>query len=238
MASELQYRDRASPILDQRFLEAKYTTSKSSTLNVFDNGIRYLQQTLLGFDVDNPSASLVHPGMDYFYAKRAEDERALLRALVLDLGLDYLRVIPKAKCHVNSLPVEILQEVFVYCLPDREWRLDKSPPPQLILSHICSRWRDIALCYPRLWSTFMIVFPVPRHIPMVKMWLERSGQYPLNLYIDHQRWEVEEYTMVVTDAVINLLRPHMHRWKIATFILAAGIQSSLLALPRDSYTLS
>ncbi|KAJ4490680.1 hypothetical protein J3R30DRAFT_121147 [Lentinula aciculospora] len=141
------------------------------------------------------------------------------------------------RCYVNYLPVELLREVFIYLLPDQDWRLQDTPPPQLLLVQICSYWRNVALTYPRLWSTFMVVSPIKRHIPMIKLWLKRSGQYPLTLYIDHHNSDAEE-TIMTTNAVIELLRPHVHRWKSATFFFFAEyIQSSFLALPHDEYPL-
>ncbi|KAJ3746089.1 hypothetical protein DFH05DRAFT_1522694 [Lentinula detonsa] len=106
------------------------------------------------------------------------------------------------------------------------------PPPQLVLAQVCSYWRSVAISYPELWSTFIIVDPIKRHISMTKLWLERAGQHPLTLFIEHL-WPGCEDALVNTDLIIGLLLPHAHRWKAAIFIFRFGIQSSLLAFPRS-----
>ncbi|KAJ4490673.1 hypothetical protein J3R30DRAFT_3423901, partial [Lentinula aciculospora] len=187
------------------------------TTNIFGNGIRFLQRTLLGFDEDDPHIAL---------AARFPWPSVLLprfRNLFME---------PRNRCYVNYLPVELLREVFIYLLPDQDWRLQDTPPPQLLLVQICSYWRNVALTYPRLWSTFMIVSPIKRHIPMTKLWLERSGQCPLTIYIDHHN-SIRLETLTTTDTVIDLLRPHVSRWKTAIFILDSCVQSSLFALPHE-----
>ncbi|KAJ3889126.1 hypothetical protein GG344DRAFT_67365 [Lentinula edodes] len=219
-------------------VEEDRTSLSILPINNFDNGIRYLQRTLLGFDADNPQISFSNPG----FLPWEEQVQSVQMAngdtspILVVPGFESLYIMAKDICYVNYLPAELLREIFSYLLPGRDWKLEETYPPQLILAQVCSYWRNIAISDSRLWSTFMIVRPVKQHIPMTKLWLERSGQHPLTVYIDHQGLEFEE-TFAATDAVIDLLRPHVHRWKAVTFILASGIHSSLLALPRDEYPL-
>ncbi|KAJ3919192.1 hypothetical protein F5877DRAFT_78264 [Lentinula edodes] len=207
-------------------------------INNFDDGIRYLQRTLLGFDADNPQISFSNPGFlpwqEQVHSVQMANENT--SNILVVPGFESLYITAKDICYVNYLPAELLREIFSYLLPGRDWKLEARPPPQLALVEVCSYWRDIALSYPTLWSTFMIVHPIERHIPMTKLWLERSRNRPLTLYIDHQNLEFEE-ACTTTDTVIDLLRPHVHRWKAVTFIFAVGIQSSLLTLPRNEFPL-
>ncbi|KAJ3764226.1 hypothetical protein EV360DRAFT_65665 [Lentinula raphanica] len=129
-----------------------------------------------------------------------------------------------------DLPAEILCEIFIYLLPEEGWQ--GMCPPQLVVTQVCSYWRNVAIAYPRLWSTINIVKPTQRHIPMTRLWLERAAKCPLILYIDQDyRKQVEFHS--ATDSIIELLLPHAHRWKVATFKLRTGVQFSLLAF---SYT--
>ncbi|KAJ3889128.1 hypothetical protein GG344DRAFT_79098 [Lentinula edodes] len=206
-------------------------------INNFDHSIRYLQRTLLGFDADNLQISFSNPGFlpwqeQVQSVQMANDNTSTI--LVVP-GFESLYIKAEDICYVNYLPVELLREIFLYLLPGRDWMLEETPPPQLVFVQVCKHWRNIAISYPTLWSTFMIIHPIERHIPMTKLWLERSGNHPLTIYIDHRKSEFEK-SCSTTDVVINLLRPHIHRWKAVTFILTA-IQSSLLALPRDEYPL-
>ncbi|GLB42461.1 hypothetical protein LshimejAT787_1104760 [Lyophyllum shimeji] len=58
---------------------------------------------------------------------------------------------------VHLLPDEILQEIFLACLPAelRECRPTRSQAP-LLLCQVCSRWRSLALSTPQLWSSLYI----------------------------------------------------------------------------------
>lgn len=56
---------------------------------------------------------------------------------------------------MRSLPDDILIEIFQNCVPHslKMVQQDSLSPkfPPWILSHVCSRWRDISTCLPRLW---------------------------------------------------------------------------------------
>ncbi|KAJ4470344.1 hypothetical protein C8J55DRAFT_551450 [Lentinula edodes] len=190
-----------------------------------------------GFDADNPQISFSNPGFlpwqEQVQSVQIANDNT--NTILVVPGFESLYIKAEDICYVNYLPVELLREIFLYLLPGRDWTLEETPPPQLVFVQVCKHWRNVAISYPTLWSTFMIIHPIERHIPMTKLWLERSGNHPLTIYIDHQKSEFEK-SCSTTDVVINLLRPHIHRWKAVTFILTA-IQSSLLALPRDEYPL-
>ncbi|KAJ3746092.1 hypothetical protein DFH05DRAFT_1483685 [Lentinula detonsa] len=191
----------------------------SRPIQIFDNSIRYLHKALLGFDADDFGDTDTFPW-------------PLFRDVP---GFESLDTTPKEQCSVNHLPVELLRQIFLYSLPDQYWRFH-IPPPQLVLAQVCSYWRSVAISYPELWSTFIIVDPIKRHISMTKLWLERAGQHPLTLYIKHL-WPQRKDALVNTDRIIGLLLPHAHRWKAATFIFRFGMQSSLLALPHGELPL-
>ncbi|KAJ4490672.1 hypothetical protein J3R30DRAFT_120013 [Lentinula aciculospora] len=141
--------------------------------DILDNGIRYLQRTLLGFDEDDPHIALAAPSLFSEQVQvSSKDTCRFSWPSLLVPHLGSLFIAPKDQCYIDRLPVELLREVFIYLIPDRHWRLEDTSPPQLLLVQICSYWRNVALAYPRLWSTFMIVYPIKRHIPMTKMWLE------------------------------------------------------------------
>ncbi|KAJ3714327.1 hypothetical protein DFJ43DRAFT_1160869 [Lentinula guzmanii] len=213
-------------------------TSRST--KIFNNSVRYLQRTLLGFDADadNTHLALLKPEI-FTWKEQGQVLNGDTNNFACDgqpstLGItgseSLFQTPPKHRVSVNHMPVELLQEIFSYLLPSRDWMLRRSPPPQLALVQVCTYWRNIALSYPRLWSTIMIIQPIGRHISMTKLWLERSGQHPLTLYIDH-RWFKQDVALITTNIVINLLRPHAHRWKVAIFALPSGIQPSLLTFP-------
>ncbi|KAF9072429.1 hypothetical protein BDP27DRAFT_413084 [Rhodocollybia butyracea] len=212
--------------------------SSTLTLATFSSSVGYIQRALLGYDSSNSYACLA----------------------VASLG----RPLTEPKCHINYLPVELLREIFILCLPDETWThlLNASDPPapyppcQLTLSQVCSYWRRVALSFPDLWSTIIVISPGPCHVPLVELWLERSGQLPLTFYIDNRNcdtWEKECASITAAEDVIYLLRPHVRRWKSATFKLFARLQplswsaahpsgclsllESLMGLPSDCFSL-
>ena len=90
---------------------------------------------------------------------------------------------------INQFPREILAEIFWNCLPgtDSQQMLKSAAP--LLVSSICSSWRELALATPKLWISVGMVIGNPDRDPsatgtqVVNTWLERSGTLPLNLYL-------------------------------------------------------
>ncbi|KAF7296662.1 F-box domain-containing protein [Mycena chlorophos] len=98
---------------------------------------------------------------------------------------------------LRRLPTDILEQIFLACLPaDRLAGMISSDAP-LLLSQICGEWRRVALSLPRLWSRFQIEVPTLEQIEQAylgarqrevqwrlettKLWLERSHSVPLSL---------------------------------------------------------
>ncbi|KAF4590082.1 hypothetical protein EYR40_009518 [Pleurotus pulmonarius] len=66
---------------------------------------------------------------------------------------------------------------------------DRQLPFQVVASHVCSKWRSVALSTPSLWTTINIC-AYDRPFDRCRAWIERSGGLPLNLDID---LTLEEY---------------------------------------------
>ncbi|KAF8133055.1 hypothetical protein K438DRAFT_1884520, partial [Mycena galopus ATCC 62051] len=98
---------------------------------------------------------------------------------------------------IRRLPLDMLQEIFVACLPtDRNCVMSACEAP-VLLGRICSSWRNISLSTPRIWARLHIVEPErpewapslhgvreqkqAQRIEITKAWLERSGQCPLSI---------------------------------------------------------
>ncbi|KAJ7810026.1 hypothetical protein B0H14DRAFT_2379374 [Mycena olivaceomarginata] len=91
----------------------------------------------------------------------------------------------------RRLPLDIVQEIFVACLPThRNYVMSASEAP-VLLGRICSAWRAISFSTPRLWARIHIVEPVGPHnlthalsaqrLETARLWLGRSGQCPLSI---------------------------------------------------------
>ncbi|KAE9388403.1 hypothetical protein BT96DRAFT_436796 [Gymnopus androsaceus JB14] len=63
--------------------------------------------------------------------------------------------------------------------------------PAMTISSVCSRWRQLALSYPALWSNLRVEICILSHqddidgfIATLNRYLEASGNYPLNLELN------------------------------------------------------
>ncbi|KAJ7282745.1 hypothetical protein C8J57DRAFT_1122620, partial [Mycena rebaudengoi] len=60
---------------------------------------------------------------------------------------------------VARLPVELLSEIFILCLPNSSKRYPNPRTVPLILLRICTAWANIARSTPALWDTIHVEFP-------------------------------------------------------------------------------
>ncbi|KAJ3880130.1 hypothetical protein F5051DRAFT_324440, partial [Lentinula edodes] len=86
----------------------------------------------------------------------------------------------------RKLPVEIISEIFLQCLPEVDTLSFMRPEPHpdqapLLLTQVCRSWRSIAIATPRLWSTLIINASngSSSHCEITKLWLDRSRNVPL-----------------------------------------------------------
>ncbi|KAJ7434096.1 hypothetical protein B0H11DRAFT_1888478 [Mycena galericulata] len=101
---------------------------------------------------------------------------------------------------MRAMPPEILQEIFIACLPEHHYAtMDASKAP-LLLGRVCSAWRTVSMSTPALWSTVHVVSPcvvvspwdperskrealsIAQHrSEALQAWLQRSGNCPLSI---------------------------------------------------------
>ncbi|KDN46068.1 hypothetical protein RSAG8_04575, partial [Rhizoctonia solani AG-8 WAC10335] len=150
-----------------------------------------------------------------------------------DYAMKNMRVDPfNASQLIHGLPDEILAHIFDYVIKMkpcpasprcRTTQATKQPPfmiDPLIMSHVCSRWRQIAIHTPILWSHIDLQpdldkADVPRAIARLEAFVERSGQTLLDIHIldpppvnfdpfDVSRDESESYLQ----PLIEFIAPH------------------------------
>ncbi|PPQ71659.1 hypothetical protein CVT26_010577 [Gymnopilus dilepis] len=140
----------------------------------------------------------------------------------------------------RHIPDDILREIFCHCLPtDGDAVLDVNDAP-LSLTLVCSRWRQVAITTPSLWSTIHI--PIIREeidgrlftrtspmsldqafqrnvgrANMVMEWLQRSGSTPLSISIAmaSNRFEFRDVAPPpeFVAEYIKVIMPFATRWK-------------------------
>lgn len=133
---------------------------------------------------------------------------------------------------IHSLPIELLTRIFVlgaafdYAYADSPFLLkpdqEYSSPPisnvQVVVSHVCHYWRQVALRTPSLWTT--LHFREASNIPRAKAYLARcskSSTYLLDILVDTVA--VENHIPGVTlykdevRTIFHIIIPHVKRWR-------------------------
>ncbi|KAJ7772198.1 hypothetical protein B0H16DRAFT_1714409 [Mycena metata] len=86
---------------------------------------------------------------------------------------------------MRSMPPEILQEIFMACLPTEHYAIMHTSQAPLLFGRVCSSWRSISLSTPTLWSSIHMVpsaiGPLESNdrFTSLRTWLHRSGNCPL-----------------------------------------------------------
>lgn len=127
---------------------------------------------------------------------------------------------------VRRIPVEVLAEVFQYCVcwgaEDGCDTFERANMP-LVLGHVCTHWRSIAVSTPKLWSNINVSGDpswkrlcngrIKPQNTRTSIWVERSGAAPLSIYIPYiERWDGEDDTEVLSQ-VFKIIAPSSNRWK-------------------------
>ena len=90
---------------------------------------------------------------------------------------------------LRNVPYEVLSHIFVLCscsgpvlLPYQQANV----PFQVILSQVCSKWRQVALSTGALWGNILIFIDIvedAHRLFLYRTWIDRAGAHPLNITI-------------------------------------------------------
>ncbi|KAJ8077790.1 hypothetical protein PM082_002224 [Marasmius tenuissimus] len=122
------------------------------------------------------------------------------------------------KAPIRRLPLELLRRIFLFATsPESNLfrSFDSSYSSTCRLSSVCKHWREIALNFPQIWSEFT-VSPETCYEDSLKMFLHRSKQYPLTLWIEGSTVSDEQLAPLQFpghEKIIRLLIQHHHRWR-------------------------
>lgn len=145
-----------------------------------------------------------------------------LRRVLADLDMRQRKIRSDAKSLRSvlsgrrRLPVELISEIFMHCLPLRH-----EPSPTKIpwlLGGICQLWREVALSTPALWS-FLAINTTARqkteaYHRAVNAWFYRSGNCMISLKLSLE-WD-EDFKSVAeihSHPLFRLALQHCHRWQ-------------------------
>ncbi|KAF9064621.1 hypothetical protein BDP27DRAFT_1333187 [Rhodocollybia butyracea] len=132
---------------------------------------------------------------------------------------------------VRMLPNEILLHIFQYVCEENliqnyPWLLDDSAPtkftspaitylPAMVISSVCSHWRELALSSPSLWANMTVetyyaseISEEVGFLDTIARYLERSGDWPSRLALD-----IQGTAFLRKESSLFQLAQHAHRWK-------------------------
>ncbi|KAJ7252100.1 hypothetical protein B0H12DRAFT_957682, partial [Mycena haematopus] len=89
--------------------------------------------------------------------KQLDDEISVIRKALDKLAEERSRIVDYVEAHkallspLRRLPLDIIEEIFMACLPTHRNCVMSATEAPVILGRICSSWRTISLSMPRLW---------------------------------------------------------------------------------------
>lgn len=130
---------------------------------------------------------------------------------------------------LRRIPPEILQMIFVWCLPTNRNAVMHASEAPVLLGRVCSRWRQISLNTPEVWATLHIVPPnvnfskltssaarFQRKRDLIEMWLKRSGACPLDISFVWFAGDSED-EIKLCGSLLEALVPMCSRWRVLDF---------------------
>ncbi|KAJ7906828.1 hypothetical protein B0H13DRAFT_1716163 [Mycena leptocephala] len=187
-------------------------------------------------EVAEIKAFLIEPALRL---KQLDDEISDLQRAIDKLRAERESLVADVKAHralispVRRLPLDIIQEIFVACLPTQRNCVMSASEPPILLGRICSFWRAISLSTPRLWTCLHVVEPTrsppdsnmtalfeKRHtqrLETMKDWLDRSGNCPLSISLEGALY----FGGVDPCLFLQALIPFASRWRTINFAAQA-----------------
>ncbi|KAJ3531036.1 hypothetical protein NMY22_g8317 [Coprinellus aureogranulatus] len=133
-------------------------------------------------------------------------------ALNTVLGHSPLSNPPDTLPPIQRLPDEILQEVFLLCIPKLPQRVTFSPVgAPILLTHVCHRWRESAHHLPSLWTSLDLeILLRPDREPnegSVTNWFSRSKNLPFKFKLSFddtvsRQIRIMEHFLTLCDAMM------------------------------------
>jgi hypothetical protein len=200
----------------------------------------------LAFEIEQIHQVIVKPLDDI---SQLNEKIARLQAIIDDLSRERGELSRFVEDHcallsgARRLPQELVQEIFLSCLPnDRNAVMSSSEAP-VLLGRICKSWRQISLSTPQLWSSLHIPIPEPTYLmehgrskmfqrgAAVKDWLERSGSCPLSLSVISESTEnprEQEESLFAARYFLLAIIDFSKRWKDVDFAIPFSVYQEYL----------
>ena len=92
----------------------------------------------------------------------------------------------------QTFAVELLEAIFLYCLPSDNHTYMKRNCVPLNVSQVCRHWRRVTLDIARLWSNLHIIMDddesiLMKIVPLTRLWLTRSRTLSISVHVESLR---------------------------------------------------
>ncbi|KAJ7058474.1 hypothetical protein C8F01DRAFT_291805 [Mycena amicta] len=168
--------------------------------------------------LEGPSAQLLEFDTKIAQLQKSIDSLIAQRSEVASFVAEHKALLAP----IRRLPMEVLQAIFVACLPTERHAAMVAEDAPILLMQICNSWRQVALSTPRLYTRFhvdavytenpdyypeMIAHLFQWRLSTMKLWISRSRSLPLSI-------SLSGYTPTDTDAT------SIEDWRIFPFFAA------------------
>lgn len=139
-----------------------------------------------------------------------------------------------AEPFIDSVPNEILGEIFMLgyqtSLRDRRWLTSNVIPFEILTSHVCRHWRDLAVSLPQLWASPRPVVKGSSNLTL-PLYLKRSLSYPLDVECDFRASSLTRATHQHSNKILAILASivvHVQRWRRLAIVCNTDTDAELI----------
>ncbi|KAF9026148.1 hypothetical protein BDZ89DRAFT_1067817 [Hymenopellis radicata] len=154
-----------------------------------------------------------------------ESKLASLRGVITSMEEERERLKNVQKRYSNlvslhrTLPLEILSEIFLYTLPgDSDSNAFDASGSIWQLSHVCQRWRNVALSLHSFWSTMDINFPqAAQHegdVQRLEAVIQRSRQGLLDVSLSDDPSDPQTSNPSILKRILDIVLAESYRWRV------------------------
>jgi F-box-like len=165
-----------------------------------------------------PQKAVILAGRIDILQRRESQLRALIDAVTHEMHIVEAQrsQLEKDRIPFDWLPPELLTHIFVLATLDSLYPiqspLDTTP---LSISHVCQRWRDIALSTPTLWRRIVLtpsdLSPLASVRPSTQIFLERSKGIPTEVFCAVLSSEINRKTPLIPRSISALRERDSYR---------------------------
>ncbi|KAF9035430.1 hypothetical protein BDZ89DRAFT_1062216 [Hymenopellis radicata] len=181
---------------------------RTSNFAATDDEISHIRHTILPTVSDDISSIDSQVASLHEVITSMEEERERLKNV-------QKRYINLVSLH-RTLPLEILSEIFLYTLSgDSDSNAFDASGSIWQLSHVCQRWRNVALSLHSFWSTMDIYFPqAAQHegdVQRLEAVIQRSRQGPLDIYLSDHMSDTQTSNSSILKRIFDIVLAESYR---------------------------